>query len=311
MNKIINFILTIILLGALAYVGYTIYQYLPAEKQILNIQTEAKLPEVNASSTVTQFVPNMRFAKSDLSYFFYPGCSQDKETRMKEAFSTISSQTGIITFTEKTTLQEADIKIFCSEVQKEVKPNQFIAGEGGPDEFLNLSLYPLIVSGEIYLYDTLYRDKCDYPLVELHELLHVFGFDHVNKKSSVLYPYYSCGQQLDSSIVNELIRIYSITPKAELHFVNASASKHGIYLDFKTPVENRGLIEAENVTIVLYSQGKEIANFDMGNISPGTTKSITIQNQILPSRSTSEIEFSTISNTQEYFSEDNQISAKL
>lgn len=311
MNRIVGIITTLFLLSAIAFLGYTIYQYLPAEKQILNIQGGTNLPETNASSNLIQFVPNMRFAKSDLNYFFYPGCSQEKIDRIKEAFDILSSETQIISFTEKTTFQEADIKIFCSEIKKEVKPNQFIAGEGGPDEFLNLSLYPLIVSGEVLLYDTLYKDKCDYPLVELHELLHVFGFDHINDKNSVLYPYYSCGQQLDPSIVNELKRLYSINPKTELHFVNASASKHGIYLDFTIPVENRGLIEAKNVTIILSSEGKKINQFEMETITPGTIKSIIIQNQILPSKSTSEVEFRIISETPEYFLEDNQITAKL
>lgn len=311
MSKIVNVIVILFILSALSFLGYTTYQYLPGEQQVLNIQTETKLPETNASSTITQFVPNMRFAKSDLNYYFYPGCSSNKESRMKEAFNIISTQTGIITFTEKTNFEEADIKIFCSEVKKEIQPNQFIAGEGGPDEFLNSSLYPLIVSGEVLLYDTLYKDKCDYPLVELHELLHVFGFDHINDKTSVLYPYYSCNQKLDSTIVNEIKRLYLITPKAELLFVNASASKHGIYLDFRTPIQNRGLIEAKNVTLVLSSGEKEIAKFEMEDISPGATKSITIQNQLLPSKSTSEIDFKIISNTPEYFLEDNQITAKL
>lgn len=311
MDKVINIVFTLFLLGALALVGYQFYQYLPAEEQILNIQPQSKLPTVTAPSTLTQFVQNMRFAKNNLGYFFYPGCSPEKINRINGAFELIETKTKIISFIEKTNFQEADIKILCSEVQKEVKPNQFIAGEGGPDEFLNLSLYPLILSGEVLLYDTLYKDKCEYPLVELHEILHVFGFDHIDDKNSVLYPYYSCNQQLDNSIVNELIRLYSITPQAELHFVNASASKNGIYLDFTLPIENRGLIEARNVLINLFSGGKQITQFEMENIAPGSTKKITIQNQLLPSRSTSEITFEITSETPEYFPEDNQITAKI
>jgi hypothetical protein len=250
----------------------------------------------------------MRFAQKDLDYFFSPECSDQKKNRIIEALNIISTKTEILKFTE-TTSENADIDIICSDSQKQVKPNQFIAGEGGPDEFLNLSLYPLIVSGEVLLYDTLYKNKCDTPLVELHELLHVFGFDHINNKSSVLYPYYSCNQQLDDLIVSELRRLYSIPAKAELHFTNASASKNGKYLDFTIPIENRGLIEAKNVIILVSSENKKITQFEMNNISPGSTKSIIIQNQLLPSKSTSEVEFKITTETPEYFLEDNQITA--
>ena len=49
--------------------------------------------------------------------------------------------------------------------------------------FENLKIdFKTIEKGKIALFK---ESKCEYPVVELHEISHVFGFDHIdNKKSS-------------------------------------------------------------------------------------------------------------------------------
>jgi ssRNA-specific RNase YbeY (16S rRNA maturation enzyme) len=313
MSKILNTILFLILFGLIAYLGYNLYQYIPGEDQSFSININKNLPETNASASLIQFVPNMRFAKTNLVYYIFPGCSEEKISRMNQAFNIISQETGIISFTKINTYtpSEIDITIYCTELQKQVEKNKFIAGEGGPDAYLNLSLYPLIITGEIYLYDTLYQEKCAYPIVELHELLHVFGFDHISKKTSILYPYSSCNQQLDGEVVSELKRLYSIPANSELSFTDLKASKNGIYMDFNASINNQGLITAENVLLILSSEGKEFQNFSMEDLESGSTKTLGIQNLILPRKSTSEITFKIISSTPEYSLENNEVIAKI
>ncbi len=298
-------------MGLVGYLAYLLYQYIPGEQQNFQITLPSKLPAVNASSSLVQFVPNMRFNKNNLKYYIYEDCSLQKIKRVQEAFSIISSETQIIYFAQTTIFDDADITIFCSEVQKEISENKFIAGEGGPSEYLNLSLYPLIISGEVLLYDTLYKDKCAYPVVEIHELLHVFGFDHISNTSSILYPYYSCTQRLDKEVTAELKRLYSIEPKSDLFFKEASASKTGIYLTFEIQIQNVGLIDSKQVSLKVLSNNFTIDSFEMEEISPGTTKTLSIQNLMLPKKSMSEIQFRIESSSPEYYLNNNEITAKI
>lgn len=309
MGKFSETIMIFLLVGLLIYLGHLLYQYAPGEQQNFSLDLKKENIVVNASAEIVQFVPNMRFAKNELNYYIYPDCDLKKISDMRSAFEILSSKTGVLNF-QDSTKERADIIILCSPNEKETKKNEFIAGEGGPSEYLNLSLYPLIISGEILLYDTR-GENCDYPVVELHELLHVFGFDHISDENSILYPYYSCDQRLDRKIISEIQRIYSVSPLAELYFVNATASKSGSYLNFDVQVQNRGLVDAKKVEIQVYSSGEFLETFDLGDISPGTTQILNIKNLMLPSRKTEQIELKITSDSEEYSLDDNVIVAQI
>ena len=79
----------------------------------------------------------------------------------------------------------------------------------------------------IYLYANPQNSlNCNWPATELHELMHVFGFNHSMDSNSLMYPYLtSCNQKLDNSIIEELIRLYSIPNLPDLYFENISAIK--------------------------------------------------------------------------------------
>jgi hypothetical protein len=298
-KKILLFILVLIMAGIL--INY-VYLYFPGELKELVLQgTIGGLPTVdeNVSYSVSQFYPNMRFNHNNLTYNIDNACSEDKTLKMEKAFDTLSSRTGIITF-EESPLKGTDIIVICSMDKKQKNQNTFITGEGGPSKFLNLEFYPLIIEGEIILYEDLYTVKCSEPVIEIHELLHVFGYDHINNKSSVLYPYFSCEQTLGDKVVDDMVRLYSLDPLAELYFGNVSAEKSGIYLNFDVEISNHGLIDAEEVDLIVYGDNRLVKEFPLDPIGVGATTTFSIENLKLRSRGTKEITLEISSETEEY-----------
>jgi len=304
-------LLLFVLILLIIFVSYEIYQNAPGEL----VNFKIVLPEDNASlenatETLEMFYPNMRFVSNDLSFGFAGECTPDKKERIYEAFEIISRETQILSFKES--LTNPIIIIFCSEIEKETTENTYIAGEGGPEKVLNSTLYPLIGGGRVYLYGTKKESKCEYPVVEIHELMHVFGFNHITNKSSILYPYLDCEQKLDAEIISELIRLYSIEPKAELKIKNANVSKSGVYLNFNIEIENIGLIDANNNFLqIKTSDNSLIKDFELDDIEPGTTQTLKVQNLKLPSRNTNEVILEIITSTREFYSENNVLIAKL
>jgi hypothetical protein len=317
MVKLTN-ILLFILIVILSYLAYNLYLDLPLETKNFSISPNQDLPEVvGVSSNLVQFAPNMRFATTNLSFYFQSECDSERREFTKKALKMISDKTGIISFYELNYLdEEVHILVKCSEESKEKiseDKNQrtFIAGEGGPTKYLELNPYSLVIQGEIQLYGSEYITKCSQPLVELHELLHVFGFDHIDDKTSILYPHLSCDQEFKQNIIDDLKKLYKEPAKAELLISNISASKSGKYLDFYIGIKNTGLIESNNVFLEIYSKDTLIKSTEVLDISPGMMRSIEMKNLELPSRNTENIKFLVKSSTPEYSLENNFIELVL
>jgi hypothetical protein len=282
------------------FISYLIYQNLPGDLKTFsssqNLEIQSKLK--NLTSSVNQFVPNMRFNHNDISYYLKQGCDENKIEKVHLAFKELEERTKIITF-HKQNDEEADIIIFCSDEQIENSKNTFTAGEGGPSKFLNSSLYPIILQGEINLYEGLYNMKCEKPIVELHELSHVFGYDHINNEKSVLYPYFSCDQELGEEIISHMIRLYEVEPQTEIYFKNITSEKSGRYLNFEVLVENQGMINAENVDLIV-SATEKIKEFNLNIINIGSFQKLTVSNLKLPSRSTTQVTLKLETSTKEF-----------
>jgi len=310
-GSVLGSILWIVLAVLIIFLAYEIYQNAPGELIDFNVV----LPEdgaalENATDTLEMFYPNMRFVSNNLSFGFTGECTPDKKERVYEAFNIIATETKILSFKES--LANPKIVIFCSEVEKETTENTYIAGEGGPEKVLNSTLYPIIGGGRVYLYGTKKESNCEYPVVEIHELMHVFGFNHIKNKSSILYPYLDCEQKLDVEIIDELRRLYSIEPKAELKIKEANVSKSGVYLNFDIKIENIGLIDAKNnVLRIKTSSSSLIKDFELDDIEPGTTQTLKVQNLKLPSRNTDGVVIEIITETKEFYPENNILTAKL
>lgn len=127
-------------------------------------------------------------------------CPNHQIQRLKKAFSEIETRTeALISFKEVE--KEGDIAVNCYGV---ATSDQFhtLSGEGGYKSQENI-----IISGELNFY--VHRNCGNYPDLELHEILHVFGFNHVDDKNSIMYPeQIKCDGKVDDLITEELIKIY-------------------------------------------------------------------------------------------------------
>jgi len=284
-GKIVLYVALIGLLIASSYYLYLEISDLRAEPvKFLHNKTISR--NQSSYSSQLQFYPDMRFPKKDIFYNIDFSCGEDKKTRMLQAFTRLEQETDLIKF--YSSQQEPDILVSCQETEVEQEAGKyFIAGEGGPTTIINTTKFYIIEKGKVLLF---YKENsCNNYNVELHELLHVFGFEHSNNKESIMYNTTFCYQVLTDDIAAELKRLYLIPELPDLYFNNVSVIKHGSYLDFEIDVRNQGLANSENISLDLFSEEK-IDSFELGNISYGEGKLFQAKN-IKISRSLKKIKF--------------------
>jgi len=287
MLKTILSICLIVILGVSAYYFYNSIQDLSG-KQIGFVVEKANENQSSYSSSL-QFYPNMRFKDNKISYLIDNSCNSNKRSRMLDAFSIISNRTSLVFYAS----ENPQVEVRCEENQTNFKPGEYyIAGEGGPTLLINTSLFNIIEKGEILL---LYKkESCDASNVEIHELLHVLGFDHSQNNESIMFPTVACNQVITLDILKEINRLYAIEQKPDLYFENITALKHGIYLDFFVAVANKGLAKAENASLELYSTETKFSTFNLGDIDIGEIKTLEVKNSKLPNRDIQQIRFAII-----------------
>ena len=308
---LVKIILLLILLNVVLFTGYWIYQNLPGEIQeltVVNLGPSVDGAIINVSGELVQFYPGMRFNHKDIRYYIHPGCSSTSKERVAEAFSIVSSGTGIISF-QKSLEDNADILVACSPEVYQKEENIFIAGEGGPTKIINASI-PVIVRGKLTFYNDTSSD-CEYPVTELHEIFHVFGFDHINDSSTVLYPFIKCDQRVSMDLLSALRFLYTIEPLPDLYFEEIVASKSGRYLSFDTIIVNDGLIDAENSVLSVYVEGELVDSFILNTVSFGGGQKFYVKNLKLPTRITEEVELRVNSTTKDYNEINNVVKLKV
>jgi len=310
MKFVFTVALTILLIST-SFLGFQLWKNLPREREILNLNLNFKQtpPNISAPSDITQFEKNMRFSHTDLTYFISENCNEKQRERMIKAFFILEEKTQILFFLESdyNKKENATIKISCSEEELKKEKNLFVAGGGGPSKFFNTTLYPLILEGKIFLYKS---SNCEQPLVELHELLHVFGFEHYDNKNSVMYPLSDCKQELEEEYIDYLKKLYSIPSLADIYFSNISASKAGRYLNFEVEILNQGLISSQ-VSLEIFADDKKVKSFELNEIQPGEGKVFTVDNLAIPSPNSKDIEFQLFSSSEEYSKENNILRANV
>ena len=288
---IFSFIILLILLAILSFLLYYLYSEISDSKAIpipfiKNISINASQPSYASNS---QFYPNMRFIKTDIIWNIDESCSEQKKQRIEQAFAKLEQETSILKFYNNIYPEKADIIIHCNETNEQISGKYFIAGEGGPTSIINTSSFNIIEKGKVLL---LYKKaSCNNYDVELHEILHVFGFDHSGNKNSIMYLTTNCEQVLTTDIIDELKRLYSIQQLPDLYFSDISATKQGAYLNFNIEIRNSGLSTAENVMLEIYSGNDKFEEFEIGNIKYGEGKSLKVEYAKLPSRSIKQIRF--------------------
>jgi len=291
-NVFLTILLVLLLVSVLLIGGYFLYENLPGnpESSKAIIESPPKLEVGNLSYKIRQFYPNMKFNHNAISYNIDPACTEEKRTRMIEAFDELSAKVGILSFFG--VVADYDIEVNCSESSKpSPKEDFFIAGEGGAREIIQTERYNVITEGVILLHSNPHNFyKCEWPNIELHELLHVFGFDHSQNENSLMYSYLeSCEQKLDESIINDLKKLYSQENLADLYFENITGIKKGRYLDFNASIKNSGTINAENVFLSVFDGNNRLENFGLKDIPFGAGVDFNVQNLKLKSRSSKNV----------------------
>ena len=290
---LLTVILLFILIGVLIILVYMLYVNIPGEPEYGTVVELDGLIADSPVLEVRQFFPNTKFNHNLITYKIDATCSDDKKERMLEAFSIVSQETKLINFKE--TLSKPDIDVSCSEEDvHEIEEEYFIAGEGGAKEIIQTGRFNVITEGIILLFDAQNSKtaKCDYPNIELHELMHVFGFDHSEDKKSLMNPYLEfCEQTLDKSIIDELKRLYSIENFSDLYFENIKAIKNGRYLDFNLTIKNSGVANAENVKFSVFDNGELVQTREIDGIPYGAGVSIEVKNFKLINRNSKDVEF--------------------
>ena len=223
--------------------------------------------EIQEFEEVQQFFPNTKFNHNLISYRIDPACDSNKRKRMIDAFNTLAGEVLPINFYE--VLESPDIEISCSQEDKSaIEKDFFIAGEGGAREIIQTGRYNVITNGTVLLYKTPKNSiSCDWPNVEIHELMHVLGFNHSQNRQSLMYETIdNCDQQLDKSIINKLISLYSEKNLPDLYFENITAKRNGKYLDFNITIKNGGVTEARKIGFGVFDEGKFVQTIELSSI---------------------------------------------
>lgn len=290
LDAVLGTTLTFLILIALAVIIYFVYLNFPFGTESLDLDIE-NLPELEGIWESGQFYPNMKFNHNSISYKIDSACSQEKRNRMISAFNELSSKVGLISF--YSVFENPDIEVSCSEYTKQIPGDYFIAGEGGAKEIIQTGRYNIITNGIILLHGNPHGFyKCDWANIELHELIHVFGFDHSADKNSLMYPYLnSCDQKLDASIINTLKDLYSEENLPDLYFKDINVVKKGKYLDFNLTVKNSGAIDAKDVSFAVLDDGQLVKTFGLNDLIFGGGMRVEIQNLKLIHKNPKEIQF--------------------
>jgi hypothetical protein len=279
--------LFLVCLVILAICGYYIYENVPGKPISLTALDEEKTEEIVDYGNTPMFMEKLRFGKNVISYYIEDTCSKTRKERMVEAFDIFSNEMRIISFYEEN-YQNADILVGCSNDYIQIDENLFAAGEGGPSQIINTTNYKVIKNGKISLYK---KSECKLPVVELHELSHVFGFDHSLDKKSIMYNISNCDQRITPDMVRALNYLYSIPSKPELEITELSATRKGRYLNFNITVTNTGLADTNQSSLTLFADGKEFQTIDLKEIGIGFGRILSAENIKMPSRDPERVKF--------------------
>lgn len=233
------------------------------------------------------FSENLRFNHDDITYSLESSCSFVRASAMREAFRIFAGKMDVLSFMEIAN-GDADILVSCSDDFIGLDENLFAAGEGGPSEIINTSNFKTIRRGKILLYKDA---RCERPVVEIHEIGHVFGFDHSADPRSIMYNTSDCSQEITPDMIKLINDLYSIKPLPDARISELSAIKRGKYLDFNITVLNEGLIGIENINLTLISGDEVIETIPLNNIDFGYGRTLRAKDMRLPSRSIEEIDF--------------------
>ncbi|MGV8152304.1 MAG: matrixin family metalloprotease [Candidatus Nanoarchaeia archaeon] len=293
LKRLISLFFFLFLVAAIIIAGYMLYQNIPGNIQNpISVEIDNSTATIkNFSYSIPQFYPNMKFNHNNISYKIDIMCDAPQKQRVYEAFEVISQRVGNIYFYETFDVNP-DIDIACSEVRESIGDDGFfIAGEGGAKEIIQTGKYNVITGGIVILHEVSQK-KCKWPNVEIHELLHVFGFNHSDSKESLMYPILEdCNQAIDNSVIDMLKKLYSEKNGPDLYFEKIDSIKRGRYLDFNLTVKNAGTLHSNPVSLAVLDGNQKVQDFELKAIPFGAGLSLEVVNLKLTSRSSKEVSF--------------------
>ncbi|MDP4039500.1 MAG: CARDB domain-containing protein [Candidatus Pacearchaeota archaeon] len=260
------------LLVILGFLLYFLYLNLPGKEAVGFEQVVGNVETIIVGGVSEQFYENMRYRDKKISYVISENCGEKKRVSMEEAFSKLEDLTVLEFFPS----DNPELSILCEDLAPEAgHEDYFVAGEGGPSEVINGTLYSVILSGEIALFR---EERCSESKIAVHELLHALGFNHNGNPNSILYPTLDCNQKIDDEIINDINRLYSFASLPDLKIHTVNATKAGRYLNFYIEVLNQGLWDAYDADLTIKVDGKEVQDFHLETIKIGARKILSVEN---------------------------------
>lgn len=171
----------------------------------------------NFNPNTDQF-PNavgLHWAHIPLIYEIY-NCTDYQANRAIRAFVKIENETqgdvGFLRFDNSS--EKVDIEIHCTpDYEYSLEPGYLVSGDS---MYVPSSDNPNIIDkAYINFYaisKTTYTGGCTiYPDIEVHEILHGFGYDHSDSAKSIMYPsHVMCAFKIDDNIIADLKEKYGL-----------------------------------------------------------------------------------------------------
>ncbi len=280
------------------------YWFVPVNEFSLtskNKETNTNFLIENISTSKIQFYENMRFPKKEISYKIYR-CPLQKEDEMEQAFKIIANLTKLEFYP---VAENEEITVTCGQEVK-IEKDFFVAGEGGPTNITKSGDFKVITHGRILL---LRESECPYPVIPIHELLHVLGFVHSQNPKNIMHNFSSndCDQEIGEEIPNLLDKLYSIPSQTDLVIEEVNPKIKGRYLNANLTIKNQGLVKAPVSELVIYEDEKEIYKMKTEELEIGYGAKISLKNIKLNRFGFKEIKFKLESNSTELEKSNNEI----
>lgn len=284
----LEILLIVLLLGCIGITGYLAYiLYLSPEQNFTLIIPPHQNNTLNQKNTIPMssadypegllFYPVMRFPDNKISYSISLECSEEIAKNARDGFSSLQQQTILEFFEDQL---NGEIKVSCSPEKKELQKSEyFIAGEGGPTEIINTTKYYVILNGTILLYG---KEKCEKPIVSIHEILHVLGFRHSTNKASIMYNFSECIQKIDPQIISQIAFLYKYPSLPDIQIEKVNATKKGQYLNFGIEIINEGLADSPPANLSIYANDKKINDYGLESIEIGEGRVLMVENLRIP-----------------------------
>lgn len=164
----------------------------------------------NTNKTHFRYMPIKYYIYSSVDGENYTNCSQINYYNLHKAINEFENATNhSITFKEitnqellldKNILEDNAIKIYCDNYKW--GDGYILAGTGGSSSQGNI-----IKTGTVNLYHNGIDTK-GIDSTQLHELLHVFGYEHINNNQSIMNPINQGKIKIDKEIVSDLMDTY-------------------------------------------------------------------------------------------------------